>query len=267
MKRIALEKKSTPQISREERVQKITKHSIFCLLSSESINQLALLMEEVHVAANEVIVREGDYFSGFFLIVSGQAALTRSLKRIQKTNPKHIVNLGPEHAIGLGEAGYFGQNGRHNTTVTSLSPMILLHIDLFKFYHFLTKHGSIYPALKKTSEYYLFQYLIHKKPQIASLLAVKVHPEESDTEPPDDASILTGKVEPDISLREQMIFQQINAKNNIDNILKMEFQALELHELDLITNQITPQPTPILKKLAKTVVRYWKRKIPCESNE
>ncbi|WP_298628193.1 cyclic nucleotide-binding domain-containing protein [uncultured Legionella sp.] len=263
MKRIDVKEKFPPQISREERIQKITKHSIFCLLSPTSVNQLALLMEEIHVAENEVIVHEGDYFNGFFLIVSGQAALTRSLKRIQKTNPKHIVNLGPEHAIGLGEAGYFGQNGRHNTTVTSLSPMLLLYMDLFKFYHFLTKHGSIYPALKKTSENYLFQYLIHKKPQIASLLQpLTAHQEENDTGSPDALSPHTIKTESNISLREQMIFEQTNAKNNLDDMLKTG-----IHDLDLITNQIPPKPTLVLKKLTRKVVRYWKRKIPCESND
>lgn len=282
MKRIDIEKPRQAQISIEERVQKITKHSIFCLLSPASINQLALLMNEVQVQENDIIVREGDYFDGFFLIFSGKAAVTRSLKRIQKTNPKHIVNLGPKHAIGLGEAGYFSQHGIRNATVTALSPMLLLHIDLFNFHQFLKEHGSAYPSLKKISEQFLLQYIIHASPLFASSSTQQRPPHAETTAHHEKVSLLSPKTKPNISAQEQMIFKQINAKNSLDDILKNEFQELNADEphlvvmklkkmgfqdLDLITSQITPKPIPIFKKLVRKIVHYWKGKTPCENNE
>lgn len=290
MKRIDVEIQRQPQISLEERIQKIAKYSIFCLLSPASINQLALLMEEVHVQTNEVIVREGDYFDGFFLIVAGTAAVTKSLKRIQKTNPKHIVNLGSEQAIGLGEAGYFSQHGMRSSTVTALSPMILLHIDLFNFYHFLSEHGTAYPALKKTSEKFLLQYIIHENPLLASSLTkyqepptlIKKCPETKEKEPQDKVFLLPEKMELNISPQEQMIFTQINAKNSLVDILKNEFNELNadevhlvkiklkklgLYDLDILTGQINPRPIPIFKKLVRKIVHYWKGKTPRENNE
>jgi CRP-like cAMP-binding protein len=159
-------------ISLDECQKHIAKHPIFCFLTTESILQLAILMEEIHVQPNEVIVREGDYFDGFYLIVSGNATVSKELKRIQKTNSKNISILGPENAIDLGEAGFSNQHGIRATTVTALSSMILLKMDLFNFYNFLKEHGTVYPSLKNMSEKFLLMHLIR---QIQLIHASTIH--------------------------------------------------------------------------------------------
>lgn len=274
MKRIIPEQALIRHIPLEERIEHICNHPIFCLLTAESTQQLALLMNEIYIQTNDVIVREGDYFDGFFLIISGEAAVFKSLKRIKKTIPKHVITLGPTNAIGIGQAGFFSQQGLRNATVTALSPMILLHIDLHKFYYFLKEHGSAYPSLKNMSEKFLLLHFIRENPHV-------IYPEpgakqKSITAKEQNNVILFKKNQkPNISLPKTVILKQINDKSTIEDILKDELneldadqshliitrlQKLGFKDFDLLVSPKKPKKSSLFKQIIRKITHYWKGK-------
>ncbi|MDR3503427.1 MAG: cyclic nucleotide-binding domain-containing protein [Legionella sp.] len=279
MKEVAVEN----YIPIEARKQHIVKYPVFCLLPPDSIHQLALLVEEVRVQPNEVIVSEGDYFDGFFLIVSGTASVSKSLKRIKKTNPRHIITLGPNNAIGLNESGFHCPQGVRVASVSAITDMVLLRVDLLSFYNFLKTHETIYPSLQKLSERFVFMNLIRHALSNLSTEKIKELVEKTQTHLNSvtiESSPLNQNVvylheqnKPNISRLEQVLFKQINAKNTLANVLNsglielnhdeiyvimIKLHNLGFRDFDLITGSVKPPPTPFLKKIIKKVTHFWK---------
>lgn len=266
MKRMNSEAHLIKQVSLEERINLISNYPIFCLLTSNAIYHLASLFNEVHIQKNEIIVREEDNFDGFFLIVSGNAVVSRALKRIQKTNPKPITTLGPKRAIGLGNAGYFSKQGQRNATVTALSSMTLLHIDLLRFYNFLKEYSSIYPSLISTSEkFLLFQYL-------------QAHSHLFQPAVNDEAQ----KKKSTVFEQEQMILELNNDKHILRDILNIEahvsldecgslikakLRKLGCDEFDLVVKKVNTSPSPFIKQLIRKIAYWGKGNIPSEQKE
>lgn len=279
MKEVAVEN----YIPIEARKQHIIKYPVFCLLPPDSIHQLALLVEEVHVRPNEVIVCEGDYFDGFFLIVSGTASVSKSLKRIKKTNPRHVITLGPNNAIGLNESGFHCQQGVRVASVIAITDMVLLRVDLLSFYSFLKTHETIYPSLQKVSERFVFMNLIRHALSKVSTEKIKELIERTqnhsnsatneNTPSNENVVYLHEQNKPNISRLEQVLFKQINAKNTLENILNsglielnhdeifiimIKLHNLGFRDFDLIVSSVKPPPTPLLKTFIKKITHFWK---------
>ncbi len=275
MKEVAVEN----YISLEARKQHIAKYPVFCLLPPESVHELALLVEEVRVQPNEVIVQEGDYFDGFFLIVSGTASVSKSLKRIKKTNPRHVITLGPNNAIGLNESGFHCQQGVRVASVIAITDMVLLRVDLLRFYNFLKAHKTIYPSLQRLSERFVLMNLIRHSLNTLPPEKIKELIEKTQThsnplrENTQNIIYLHEQNKPNISRLEQVLFKQINAKNTLENVLKsgliklnhdelyvimVKLHNLGFRDFDLIMSSVKLSPTPILKKIAKKITRFWK---------
>lgn len=142
----------------------ISNYPLFCLLSADDISNLVLLAKEIPVDAGHCIVREGDIVDSFYLIKSGTAEVTKILQTVESNQTIHIAFLGPGDAIGLAESGFFSLTGIRKATVTSKSTMILLALDIKKFYKFLKNPGVNYPALKNLGEkVLLMQFLKESK--------------------------------------------------------------------------------------------------------
>ncbi|MBN9230069.1 MAG: hypothetical protein BGO90_09600 [Legionella sp. 40-6] len=255
----------------EERKQHFNHQGIFCLLPEESIAQLALLAKEINVAPDEIVASEGELLDGFFLIVSGEATVTKSLKRIQKTNPKFITTLGPNESIDLVEAGFQSTHGIRSGTVTATSPMVLLYINLFDFYHFLKNHETIYPSLKTAAERFLLLHLIYKTPFYHQILEPQVtHPN-----PKFQISEIIAKDD-----TEQMIFQRINDKKEEEEFVLQELVSLTEKELQRIAFQVKAlgitgygfilpenksEQEPETISLMKKIAHFWKGKARSEN--
>jgi CRP-like cAMP-binding protein len=296
MNDVDIEKNSNYSISFEERKKYINQYPIFCLLTPESIDKLALQMEELYVQPMETIVSEEEYFDAFYLIISGEASVSRSLKRIQKTNPRKIITLGPNDSIGLIESGFRTQHGLRTASVTAITPMLLLKVDLFKFYMFLNEHGSAYPSLKNSSERFLLLHIIHQTPFAEKLLArLKLKlPVEPESKPTSYLHVIkrqgiNKELSPEANHKtnydftnQEMIFQQISDKNSLEEFLKNELLRLDPQKAHIIAthlkilgvidsefnlSQIYPTKDPILKKVVRKIVYYWKGKTLSESNK
>lgn len=119
-------------------------------------------MQEVHHAAGEEIVIEGDFVDSFYFIAKGQAKITQ--KTIVNGVIKNIIlaTLNEEEAIGLGAHGFFSQHGRRTATVIALTDISLLRIDIESFNHFIKTHPGFDQKVKEMSELMLKLSFIKK---------------------------------------------------------------------------------------------------------
>ena len=96
---------------------------LFADLSEDARRELAVWLDEVKVSEGKTLVEEGDYAYDLFVIVEGEAEVTRE--------GEHLADLGPGDFFG--EMGVLGEEGRRNATVISKTPMkllTLLHYDV-----------------------------------------------------------------------------------------------------------------------------------------
>jgi len=122
----------------------------FSSLSSEQTTQLALSMQEIHYHHDEIIVNENDMVDSIYIIISGEAEVTRQqlTKRKKSINvPVAVLRVG--EGIGLNDTGFYSTTGKRTATVKALTDMILLRLDIKDLYAFLKANNlelSMYAA-------------------------------------------------------------------------------------------------------------------------
>jgi CRP/FNR family cyclic AMP-dependent transcriptional regulator len=112
---------------------------LFSACTDKELAQIARACDEVTVDAGIVVVEEGATGEDFYLIVAGEAAVSR----------------GGRNIAGLGPDGYFGElsllvGGPRNATVTSTTPMTLIRLGRQEFSAVLDSWpGVAYKLLKE----------------------------------------------------------------------------------------------------------------------
>lgn len=92
---------------------------------------------EVHIAAGESIVREGDRGDALYVIVSGTARVTRRVRVRQQV----IRDLGP--GAVLGEIALLDAAGLRTATVTAIEPVVALRVAAPAVVGILDKHPDM----------------------------------------------------------------------------------------------------------------------------
>lgn len=110
----------------------VSTYPLFSALSSEEIAELVELFSEKAFEARDVIVKEGDPINAIYFIVNGMAEVRKA--------QQPVASLGPWDSIGLSESGFFSSTGQRTATVTALTPVTSLCLDLKAFDAFLKKH-------------------------------------------------------------------------------------------------------------------------------
>ena len=139
----------------------IANHPLFYLLDKRSVRQLASLMEPVFFQANEIIVAEGESIDCIYFIASGTAEVTRTLDFIEQQNILRIAEMTKGDIIGLSATGFSSRTGLRTATVTTLSSMHLLKINLYAFFQFLKQPKIKYPDLRKVCMQFLLKHFIY----------------------------------------------------------------------------------------------------------
>ncbi len=153
---------TTKLFNSEFRYNLLYKYPLFASLTSKDITTLAELMQEVHYAAGEQIVVEGDFVDSFYFIAKGQAEV------IQKTIVDGVIGniilatLSEEEPIGLDSHGFFSPHGRRTATVVALTEITLLRIDIESFNRFIKFHPDFDEEIKEMSELMLKLNFIKK---------------------------------------------------------------------------------------------------------
>lgn len=112
----------------------------FAGLSKDQCEEFIELMREMTVSVNETIVVENKVVDSIYFIVSGNAEVSQEIKKFKKIKIVPVASLNPGDTIGLNEAGFYSQSGVRTATVTALTDMLLLKLDLKDLYGFLEKH-------------------------------------------------------------------------------------------------------------------------------
>lgn len=119
-------------MTERERADQLASVPLFASLGRAELNHVAQLSDEQEVADGEVLVEEGDDVGGFFVIIEGEAVVTR----------------GGEHAARLRQGQVFGELAlllqvARTATVTADGPGRVLRIDPRQFQAMLLEHPQV----------------------------------------------------------------------------------------------------------------------------
>lgn len=156
----------------ESRHNIIRNFLLFAHLSPEDIDELAQLMLAVHYPAGTDIVIEGDFVDSIFLIIQGHAEVKKSNNSSEQAV---IATLIEGESIGLSNTGFFSSNGKRTATVTALSDMFLLKLDIISFNTFLIKHPYFDKELVELTELMLKLDFIKKLYPFTHLSKDEIH--------------------------------------------------------------------------------------------
>ena len=105
---------------------------LFTDLSADEVEQIALLFKERHFVAGETVVKEGADGAAFFLIESGDAAVSVA--------GKERANLGPgDH---FGEIALIDE-GVRSATITATSDLVCYGLTFWEFKPLVVENGEL----------------------------------------------------------------------------------------------------------------------------
>lgn len=136
-------------VSLSARCSLIQAFPCFEALTDAQSAEFALLMHEVHFAQAQKIVSENDLVDSIYIIVSGEAEVTHDVTRGKKISQVPIAALRTGEGIGLNDTGFYSTTGKRTATVTAVTDMLLLRLDIKDLYGFLKKNNlelSMYAA-------------------------------------------------------------------------------------------------------------------------
>lgn len=113
----------------------------FELLTSAQSAALVAMMQEVRYQPKEKIVAEGDLIDSIFIIINGDAEVTHEIKQHKKVMLTLIAALHDGESIGLNDTGFYSATGKRTATVTAVTAMLLLRLDINDLYAFLKKNN------------------------------------------------------------------------------------------------------------------------------
>lgn len=124
----------------------------FSALSLEQSYELATLMTEMHVKAQDTIVVENELIESIFIIASGEAEVFRQIQNKKKVNLIPLAKLGAGEGIGLSDTGFYSVSGKRTATVKAITDMVLFRLSIQDLHHFLEKNqleNIMYTAAKE----------------------------------------------------------------------------------------------------------------------
>lgn len=150
------------ELSFNQRETVIAKYPLFYLLNHKDIHELAKTSKEINIDEGATITKEGDIVDSVYLILSGEAKVTRIISSDENKKAVELATLTNGDAIGLANTGFFSPIGVRTATVSAMTPMVLLAFDLEGFQKFLQRPGVTYPALKNTGDKMLLMNFIQQ---------------------------------------------------------------------------------------------------------
>jgi CRP-like cAMP-binding protein len=148
------------KVSLPERKNFLRIFPCFSSLTEEQYEEISFHMKEIYYDAQDIIVTQGELVNSIYIIVNGKAEVScsSSLRKKIKTIPIAILSTG--EAIGLNDTGFYSSTGVRTATVTALTDMLLLKLELQELNDFLKRHhleSSIYAASTKMLRIYFIK--------------------------------------------------------------------------------------------------------------
>lgn len=129
-----------PTLSNFNRIKLIRLFPCFSSFQDDIAYKFANLFQEITYAPAETIVNEEELVDSIFLIVSGKAEVTHATMRRKKIQRIPLAILQHGDSIGLSDSGFFSSTGKRTATVTALTEMMLLRLDIKTLATFLAEH-------------------------------------------------------------------------------------------------------------------------------
>lgn len=124
-------------VSLPRRQALISAFPCFATLSEIQSQELAALMTEVRFAAHDKIVLEDQLIDSVYILVHGEAEVTRINPKKKKIVQVPVAVLRGGEAIGLNDTGFYSNTGKRTATVTAIKDVLALRLDLKDLYEFL----------------------------------------------------------------------------------------------------------------------------------
>lgn len=130
----------TSQTNQCDREHILENFPCFAILDENKRKLLLTLFSEIQVAPKTPIVIENDLVDSIYIILKGEAevSIEKRLRRKIKYIPVAIIQAG--EAIGLNHTGFFSASGKRTATVTSITEMTLLKLNVSDLHQFLQQH-------------------------------------------------------------------------------------------------------------------------------
>jgi uncharacterized membrane protein YdbT with pleckstrin-like domain len=128
-------------ITQADAVNLIKNMHLFRKLGAQAVETAAALFEPVEVSKAELLFREGDPASNFYIVYSGRVTLTRSAGK----KAHAVISLVPGDYFGLES---IEKNQRQLTTATAAEHTVLLRLDKSKLAILLHKIPTLIPYLR-----------------------------------------------------------------------------------------------------------------------
>lgn len=141
-----------PSVSLSQRQALIHNFACFSALTPMQCQLLAERFREVRYSAGEVIVVENDLIDAVYLLVSGEAEVTRETSFKNKKTIIPVSILHANESIGLNDTGFFSATGKRTATVTAITETLLLALDLKELHAFLAEQkleSALYQAAEQ----------------------------------------------------------------------------------------------------------------------
>lgn len=121
---------------------------VFSNLTPAETAELADLMYEIHYTPGECIVAEGDLVDSVYIIAKGKAEVStvkktkrRLMKGKQQKIPIAILSSG--ESIGLNDTGFFSATGSRTATVTAMTDVNVLGLNISDLHQFFKSHPTL----------------------------------------------------------------------------------------------------------------------------
>lgn len=138
----------------------ISTHPFFSLLSPEELTLFSKHFQEIQLNPGEKLTEEGQILDSIFLILTGNADAKRQSISKNHVGEIKIATFGPGETIGLMETGLFSATGLRTATVTAITPMTVLKMDIHELNNFMHHHAKLYTQFKKSTEHILKMHFI-----------------------------------------------------------------------------------------------------------
>jgi len=158
----------SPTVDLFTRQQLISAFPCFATLTPAQSEILANLMQEVSYAQHQTIVVENEIVDSIYIIVSGEAEVTREAKLHKKTVQVPVAVLHQGEGIGLMDTGFYSSTGKRTATVTAVTDLLTLKLDVKELYGFL-KHHQLELAMVGASQQMLRMRFIKQSLPFAKL--------------------------------------------------------------------------------------------------
>lgn len=137
-------------VSLKARCDLIRDFPCFSTLTQSQCQELASLMQEIYLKPNDKIVSENELIDSIYIIVQGEAEVTRTTQHKRKTVITPVAALGAGEGIGMNDTGFYSTTGQRTATVIAITDMLLLRLDLADLYAFL-KNNNLEMAMNAAS--------------------------------------------------------------------------------------------------------------------